>query len=174
MTHNIIPTTTVSPGTTYFTYDMITGPITIFCSPDAVLGLSFGTEPLFTATYNESPLSRQAAEQLSEYFTGNRQIFNLPLNPQGTPFQKKVWQALLTIPYGETRYYEQIAKQIECPKSARAVGMANNRNPIAIIIPCHRVIGKQGGLVGYAGGLALKSWLLSMEEKTMVSSQGGQ
>lgn len=161
--------TTTLPSITYFTYETVVGPITVSCSPEAVKGITFGPEPPFIATHRETTLSCQAAHQLSEYFSGTRQTFNLPLDPQGTLFQKKVWQALLTIPYGETRYYKQIANQIGCPKGARAIGMANNRNPIAIVIPCHRVIGKQGSLVGYAGGLALKEQLLNIEEKTMIS-----
>jgi len=113
----------------------------------------------------ETPLVRKAAKQMTEYFAGKRRDFDLPLEFGGTDFQKKVWAALLTIPYGETRSYGEIASQIENPKAFRAVGMANNRNPIAIVCPCHRVIGADGSLVGYGGGLRTKEYLLALEGK---------
>lgn len=103
-------------------------------------------------------------EQLSEYFAGERQIFALPLAPQGTEFQQKIWTALQTIEFGVSCSYGDIAKDIHQPTAARAVGMANSKNPIAIVIPCHRVIGKNGTLTGYAGGLDKKSWLLQHEQ----------
>lgn len=112
---------------------------------------------------NESALMTQVVMQLDEYFRGARKNFNLPLNPAGTGFQRKVWDVLLTIPYGETRAYREIAEAVGCPKGFRAVGMANNKNPIAIIIPCHRVVGSNGKLVGYAGGLDRKEALLALE-----------
>lgn len=102
-------------------------------------------------------------KQLDEYFAGARDSFDLPLQPSGTEFQRAVWNALEAIPFGETRSYGQIAAQVGRPKAARAVGMANNRNPIAVIVPCHRVIGAGGALVGYAGGLERKIWLLDHE-----------
>lgn len=101
--------------------------------------------------------------QISEYFAKNRKIFDVPLSITGSEFQKRVWGALRNIPYGETRSYQQIAKAVGNRDSARAVGMANNRNPILIIIPCHRVVGKDGKLVGYAGGIDRKQYLLEME-----------
>ena len=101
--------------------------------------------------------------QLDEYFSGNLQHFELPLNPQGTPFQRSAWKALLRIPYGETRSYLQQAQAIENPKAVRAIGNANSKNPISIIIPCHRVIGKNGTLTGYAGGIERKNKLLELE-----------
>lgn len=106
----------------------------------------------------------KAVEELAEYFCGNRKEFSLPMLIEGTSFQKQVYQALLTIGYGQTRSYEEIAQEIQHPKACRAVGMANNRNKLAILIPCHRVIGKSGSLVGYAGGLDKKAWLLSWEK----------
>lgn len=112
----------------------------------------------------DTPLITSAKTQLEEYFRDERKIFDLPLSPSGTPFQQKVWNALRTIPYGETRSYKEIALQIQNPKGCRAVGMANNRNPIMIVIPCHRVIGSNGSLVGYAGGLNVKEWLLEHEK----------
>ncbi len=103
--------------------------------------------------------------QLEEYLKGNRKIFDFPIEVQGTPFQLKVWDALRNIPYGETRSYKQIAEAIEKPKAVRAVGMANNRNPLLIVNPCHRVIGSNGKLVGYASGLPLKEFLLKLEKR---------
>ena len=111
----------------------------------------------------ETGLIKRAAKQLREYFEGKRKDFDLPLLFTGTDFQKQVWEALLTIPYGETGSYGQIAAQVGRPKAARAVGMANNRNPIVIICPCHRVIGSNGSLAGYGGGLPLKQQLLDLE-----------
>lgn len=107
----------------------------------------------------------EAVAQLQEYFTGKRKLFDLPLHPQGTEFQQKVWNQLRAIPYGETRCYQEIALAVGNPRATRAVGMANNRNPIPILIPCHRVVGKDGKLVGYAGGLDKKRYLLELEQK---------
>ena len=103
--------------------------------------------------------------QLKEYFGGKRKIFDLPLKPEGTEFQLRDWDALRRIPYGETRSYKDIAEEIDCPKGFRAVGMANNKNPIGIIIPCHRVVGANGKLVGYAGGMEKKEFLLELEKQ---------
>lgn len=111
----------------------------------------------------ETELIKEAARQLKEYLDGSRAQFELPLNPQGTEFQKKVWKALCDIPYGETRSYKQVAEAIGNSKASRAIGMANNKNPIMIFIPCHRVIGSNGKLVGYAGGLDMKEKLLKLE-----------
>jgi methylated-DNA-[protein]-cysteine S-methyltransferase len=115
----------------------------------------------------ETPLIKKAAGQIEEYFSGKRKKFSLPLALRGTEFQMLVWEALQTIPYGETRSYGEIAVQIGRPKAARAVGMANHNNPISIIVPCHRVIGHNGKLVGYGGGLAGKAFLLDLEQRTM-------
>lgn len=112
---------------------------------------------------DDFPLLQQTAQQLDEYFDGTRKIFELPLHFIGTEFQQKVWHALLTIPYGETRSYLQIAQQIGNEKSVRAVGAANGKNPISIIAPCHRVIGASGKLTGFAGGLEAKAFLLQLE-----------
>ena len=112
---------------------------------------------------------KKAFEQMQEYLSGDRKIFDLKLNSKGTPFQQKVWQALLTIPYGETTSYQAIAEQVGSPKAVRAVGAANGKNPIGIIVPCHRVIGKSGKLTGYAGGLSRKSWLLNIEQNKQTS-----
>jgi len=113
---------------------------------------------------NETPLIKKAYTQLSEYFSGNRKTFNLPLKLEGTEFQKKVWQALIDIPYGETRSYKQIAEAVGCPKGCRAVGNANNKNKILIMVPCHRVIGANGDLVGFGAGLDVKKKLLYIEK----------
>lgn len=113
--------------------------------------------------FKESEITNEAAKQLIEFFDKKRVDFDLPLKPKGTNFQQQVWQALLDIPYGETRSYKEIAIAIDNPKAVRAVGMANNRNPISFIIPCHRVIGSDGSLVGYGGGIDLKIFLLELE-----------
>ncbi|GGK30369.1 methylated-DNA--protein-cysteine methyltransferase [Pseudomonas koreensis] len=111
----------------------------------------------------DNPLLQNAARQLQEYFAGHRDRFDLELDFVGTDFQKKVWAALLTIPFGETRTYRQIAEQIGNPAAVRAVGAANGRNPISIVAPCHRVIGASGKLTGFAGGLEAKERLLVLE-----------
>ena len=113
----------------------------------------------------DHPILLDAQQQLNEYFQGQRQTFELPLDFEGTEFQKKVWQALLNIPFGETRSYRQIAEQVGSPKAVRAVGAANGQNPISIIAPCHRVIGSGGKLVGFAGGLDNKEILLKLEQQ---------
>lgn len=110
-----------------------------------------------------TPLLEEAARQLREYVAGERRVFDLPLCPRGTPFMLRVWEALCAIPYGSTASYADIAARIGQPGACRAVGMANNRNPLSIVIPCHRVIGKDGQLVGYGGGLHIKSALLELE-----------
>ncbi|MBN0980138.1 methylated-DNA--[protein]-cysteine S-methyltransferase [Pseudomonas hygromyciniae] len=113
---------------------------------------------------SDNPALLQAERQLNEYFAGTRNRFDLELDFEGTEFQKKVWAALLTIPFGETRSYSQIAMQIGSPKAVRAVGAANGRNPISIVAPCHRVIGASGRLTGFAGGLEAKQYLLTLED----------
>jgi methylated-DNA-[protein]-cysteine S-methyltransferase len=114
----------------------------------------------------DHPVLVETERQLRAYFAGRLQRFNLPLDFKGTEFQKSVWQALLTIPFGETRSYREIARQIGRPTAVRAVGAANGRNPISIVAPCHRVIGSNGDLTGYAGGLAAKQHLLGLERGT--------
>ena len=108
-------------------------------------------------------MTGQARQQLTEYFAGQRREFDLPLAPAGTDFQRRVWELLREIPYGETVTYGELARRLGNPKSARAVGMACNRNPIAIVVPCHRVVGSTGSLTGYAGGLDAKAFLLKLE-----------
>ena len=117
------------------------------------------------AENHHHPVLLQAERQLSEYFAGQRTSFDLPLDFAGTEFQQKVWKVLLEIPFGETRTYGQIARQLGKPNAMRAVGAANGRNPISIVAPCHRVIGADGGLTGFAGGLRVKEYLLGMERR---------
>jgi methylated-DNA-[protein]-cysteine S-methyltransferase len=117
----------------------------------------------------ESPVLVETQRQLQEYFAGTRNHFELELDFAGTDFQKQVWQALLTIPFGETRSYSQIARQIGNPTAVRAVGAANGRNPISIIAPCHRVIGASGTLTGFAGGLEAKQYLLTLENRNQTN-----
>lgn len=112
----------------------------------------------------ENALSQTGKAQLEAYFKRERSDFDLPLAPEGTDFQQAAWRALRSIPYGETRYYAQQAELIDRPSAIRAVGAANGANPIAIVVPCHRVIGKNGSLTGYAGGLERKKWLLAFEQ----------
>ena len=111
----------------------------------------------------EHPVLAETRAQLAAYFAGKRRVFTVPLDLQGTDFQTSVWRALLTIPFGETRSYGAIARQIGMPNASRAVGAANRRNPISIIAPCHRVVGSTGALTGFAGGLAAKETLLALE-----------
>jgi len=112
----------------------------------------------------EHPVLVRAAQQLRAYFAGEANDFDLPLDAQGTAFQTRVWNALQTIPYGETRSYAQLAEMVGAPKAARAVGLANGRNPLSIVVPCHRVIGADGSLTGYGGGLENKRFLLKLEK----------
>lgn len=112
----------------------------------------------------ETELLAKAGKQLEEFFAGKRKYFDLELAPEGTAFQQRVWQALLDIPYGEIRSYRQVAEAVGSPKACRAVGNANGKNPIAIFIPCHRVIGTSGKLVGFGGGLDMKEQLLGLEK----------
>lgn len=115
---------------------------------------------------------RDATDQLRAYFAGELQEFSLTLNPQGTPFFKHVWNQLELIPYGTTISYGELAKKIGKPTASRAVGMANGRNPISFVIPCHRVIGQNGSLTGYGGGLKLKRWLIEFEKEQLDSVEG--
>jgi methylated-DNA-[protein]-cysteine S-methyltransferase len=116
-----------------------------------------------TVEDNRHPVLMETERQLKEYFGGKRKSFSLALDPPGTNFQKQVWEALLGIPFGETRSYAQLAKQLGNPRATRAVGAANGRNPISIVVPCHRVIGSSGKLTGFAGGLDVKAHLLELE-----------
>ncbi len=125
----------------------------------------FATELPPFVEMEETDLIKEAFLQLDAYFKGQLQKFSLPLAPQGTDFRQAVWKALSTIPYGKTASYKEIALKISNPNAVRAVGQANNKNPLPIFIPCHRVIGSNGNLVGYAGGLAIKQHLLALEKR---------
>ena len=137
------------------------GLLSIACSEKEILSVRFASDSL--SENMPSTLSNDAVTQLREYFTGTRMEFQLPLRLEGTAFQQAVWTELMKIPYGQTRTYGQIAAAIGQPKAARAVGAACNRNPIWILIPCHRVVGTNHSLTGYAGGLAMKRALLDLE-----------
>lgn len=142
------------------------GPIGIAENGKAITYLLLpGEAPPKDHDRTETGLLQEAAGQVQEYFAGTLRGFNLPLAPSGTSFMLRVWDSLRNIPYGETRSYKDIAESIGNARACRAVGQANNRNPIAIIIPCHRVIGASGKLVGYGGGLEVKSYLLKLEER---------
>ncbi len=117
---------------------------------------------------NPNPITERAKNQLLEYFEGKRTVFDIPLSPQGTDYQKKVWQHLLDIPYGKTISYKTLATRTGNEKASRAVGHANSKNTIMIVIPCHRVIGKNGALTGYAGGIDVKKWLIEHEQKFAI------
>ena len=148
-----------------YSYETILGSVT-FVEEDGTL-LAITTHCTYKGEKFETPLLREAYKQLSEYLIGKRLNFDLPLNPRGTVFQQQVWKALCDIPYGETRSYKQIAEAIGNPKAVRAVGMANNRNPLLIVIPCHRVIGANGKLVGYGAGIEKKEFLLKLEKSLL-------
>jgi O-6-methylguanine DNA methyltransferase len=137
------------------------------------MGLSWVQRKISFASVVEGVSSEplhQAVDQLERYFAGERVQFTCLLDLHGTPFQLKVWNTLTCIPYGETRSYAEIAREIEHPNAVRAVGAANGANPVAIIVPCHRVIGSNGSLTGYGGGLPTKAWLLALE--TGVQGEG--
>ncbi len=138
------------------------GPVSILSDGVAVVGVFFGPLPAGIGEGTDAVLE-QARVEMEQYFAGQRKDFTVGLAPRGTDFQQRVWKALQRIPYGQTRTYAEIAAQVGNPKAARAVGMANNCNPIGIIIPCHRVIGADGTLTGYAGGLHFKQFLLDLE-----------
>ena len=146
-------------------YDTPIGKIGIAETDGAISHILFDGETISSDfEEKETKTIKLAAKQLLEYFKGKRTTFDMPLLFDGTPFQVSVWKALMTIPYGETRSYKDIAIQVGCPKGPRAVGLANNRNKIPIVIPCHRVIGASGKLVGFGGGLETKQFLLDLEK----------
>ena len=153
-------------GGSFFTYDLALGKISIAADGGGIVAVQFADH---LETYGARQSNRTidtAARQLDEYFSGRRKAFELPLAPAGTPFQQKVWAALQHIPYGETQSYKQVAGMIGNPNASRAVGMANNKNPLLVVIPCHRVVGADGSLVGYAASLETKKQLLELEQQT--------
>ena len=140
------------------------GPLTLTADEAGLCRVDFGPlSGIRAARQGSCPLLEAAKQQLDEYFAGQRRVFTVPLSLTGTDFQKKVWYALADIPYGETRSYGDLARAIGHPGACRAVGGANHRNPVSIILPCHRVIGSDKSLTGYGGGLAIKEFLLKLE-----------
>ena len=151
------------------------GPLLLCGNGTAITAIFMATrehpEGIPTGTRPDDGPFREARRQLEAYFAGELREFHLELAPEGTLFRQKVWRALLDIPYGSTESYGALAQRIGLPQAARAVGLANGRNPISIVIPCHRVIGKTGALVGYGGGLERKQWLLAHEQRHAVGAQ---
>ena len=145
-----------------YIYNTIIGPIEIIEEDGYIINLGFNQNS--NAEVQETVLIKETYKQITQYLQGHRKEFNIPIKMQGTDLQKSVWTELTKIPYGETRTYKQIAENVGNPKACRAVGMANHNNPIAIIVPCHRVIGANNKLVGYAGGLDIKGKLLEIEK----------
>jgi methylated-DNA-[protein]-cysteine S-methyltransferase len=153
------------------------GALSLRAHDGKLCGVHFGAGPMASEqdertapTDADAEVIARSVDQLQEYFAGRRQVFELPLAPLGTPFQLKVWQLLAEIPYGQTRSYGELAKALGDANKSRAVGMANGRNPIPIILPCHRVIGSSGALVGFGGGLAIKRALLLLEAPSLFQS----
>jgi methylated-DNA-[protein]-cysteine S-methyltransferase len=155
--------------TTYFTVmPSPVGPLTLLADDDGLVGLHFPSDAVgkpHPGWIGDERRFRDAAAQLGEYFAGRRQRFELPLAPRGTAFRQLVWRALQAIPYGATATYSEIARAIGQPQASRAVGGANHHNPLAIVIPCHRVIGSDGSMTGYGGGLDRKRLLLDLEAR---------
>ncbi len=144
-----------------YCFDSPIGKLTVYGDDNVLTRLEFGAAESDTPT----PLLRCAARQLEQYFAGERRFFELPLQPRGTDFQLKVWKCLQQIPYGETRSYKQLAEMAGNPRACRAVGGANHCNPLPVLIPCHRVIGSNGRLIGFGGGLHIKKHLLELEQQ---------
>lgn len=145
-------------------YQSPLGVIEICCTDEAVTGVNFlDEEPQFQIAEND--LTKKVCAQLDEYFSGQRKLFDLPMQQQGTPFQTKVWELLCAVPYGKTLSYMDLSKRYGDVKAIRAIASANGKNKIAIVVPCHRIIGSNASLTGYAGGLWRKQWLLQHEAK---------
>ena len=140
------------------------GNLNIYANQRAIVKVVFEEHDKQKLNINENAITQEASKQLLEYIAQTRQQFDLPLDPAGTQFQQSVWQQLLNVGYGKTASYLDVASALNKPKACRAVGAANGKNPIAIIIPCHRIIGANGSLTGYAGGLSRKTFLLSLEQ----------
>jgi methylated-DNA-[protein]-cysteine S-methyltransferase len=167
----------MSPTTSYTRLPSPLGPLMLVGTRDALTAIHLPSgrdrlEPDPDWSESAAPF-REAVRQLDAYFAGTLRQFDLPLAPEGTPFQQHVWSALCDIPYGATISYAALARGIGRPSAVRAVGAANGQNPLAIVIPCHRVIGSDGKLVGYGGGLAAKSALLALERRVLESSAQG-
>ncbi|MBO8173363.1 MAG: methylated-DNA--[protein]-cysteine S-methyltransferase [Bacillaceae bacterium] len=173
----------------YGEMDSPIGPITIASTPRGICQIRFGNSDSqkfsllrwcqkwinsdFQADHlqRDDDAHREVVEQLESYFAGERWEFTVPLDIRGTSFQKMVWSELLQIPYGETRSYKDIAVNMGAPKAVRAIGGANNKNPLPILIPCHRVVGSNGAMVGYGGGIHIKEFLLELERKQILAEQ---
>ncbi|MDR2651805.1 MAG: methylated-DNA--[protein]-cysteine S-methyltransferase [Prevotellaceae bacterium] len=147
----------------YYSYKIKTNYVLIVEDNGCIVEIAFDKRKI-DGNEKETDIIKKASKQLEEYFAGKRKSFDFPINPQGSEFQKRVWTALQTIPYGELRTYKQIAEKIGNPKASRAVGMANNKNPLPIVVPCHRVVGSNGKLIGYAYGLDMKEYLINLEK----------
>lgn len=147
---------------TYFAYNTPIGHITIASDGEAITRIAFGVA-ILEGDNKPTKLTNDASTQIQEYLAGKRTVFEMPFKAAGTPFQEQVWKATAQIPYGQTRTYGQIAEAAGNPRASRAVGMAVNRNPLPLVVPCHRIIGAQGKPVGYAGGLRIKEFLLNLE-----------
>jgi methylated-DNA-[protein]-cysteine S-methyltransferase len=143
------------------------GPLMLTTDGSALTGLHFGEHPVPGDRDDAHPVLRAAAAQLAEFFAGERKAFDMPLAPTGTEFQMRVWEQLRLIPYGTTISYGELARRVGNPAASRAVGLANGRNPIAIVVPCHRVIGANGALTGFGGGMDAKKTLLDLEAATL-------
>ena len=155
-----------TPATVFAYYESPVGLIEVGATADALTALYFIAAPRRPVTL--TPLLEEVLAQLAAYFAGTLHDFRVPLAFHGTPFQKQVWQQLLTVPYGETTSYQSVANALGNPKAVRAVGAANGQNPISIIAPCHRIIGSDGTLTGYGGGLWRKEWLLRHEGYLLI------
>lgn len=147
----------------FYQFDTPLGLMALGEEDGAIVRLYLPDSPTPRLMSHPTPLLEEGRRQLLEYFAGERKEYDLPLAPRGTPFQQKVWGALRAIPWGEVRCYRDIAQAVDCPKGFRAVGMANHNNPLPIFIPCHRVIGADGSIGGYASGLDMKRALLAIE-----------
>lgn len=152
-----------------FHYNSPVGTLLLKASEEALLSIEFSDRADGNSLSDiSSEIIRRTVTQLEEYFEGNRKTFDLHLSPEGTDFQQRVWEALQEIPYGQTKTYAGLSVQLGDPKAVRAVGTANGKNPIPIIIPCHRVIGANNNLTGYAGGIERKRWLLKHESAILL------
>jgi methylated-DNA-[protein]-cysteine S-methyltransferase len=152
------------------TYNSPVGLLSIAANDLGVCSISFAEESSIGPIRPIGPIVEQCTTELHEYFEGKRQTFSIPLAPRGTPFEESVWMALLTVGYGATCSYLDITRRLSNPKAIRAVGRANGSNPVGIVIPCHRIVGSDGSLTGYAGGLWRKRWLLDHEARVAGTS----
>lgn len=165
-TETTVPTAPTAPTTVLTTtLPSPLGPVVLTGSDDGLAGVYFGPRaPQHAAGLRRDDAAfRRAAEQFADYFAGTARTFDLPLAASGTPFQMRVWELLREVPYGTTTTYGALAARLGKPGASRAVGLANGRNPVGVVVPCHRVIGSDGRLTGYAGGLDVKRWLLAHE-----------